>query len=100
MGNIKAWDEVFGDKQRILCLLYLDCSLDVCMERLIKRSETSNRSDDEVEIIKKRFLTVQEENKPILDHMEKVTKIIRIDSTGLPEHVFKVICTEIKKIIK
>ena len=100
MGNINAWEEVFADNHKILCVLYLDCSLDICMKRLIKRSETSNRSDDEVEIIKKRFVTFQEENKPILDHMEKVSKVIKVDSSGSHEEIFNVICTEIKDLLK
>ena len=100
MGNIQAWNEVFGDRQRILCVLYLDCPLDVCMERLVKRGETSNRSDDQVDVIKKRFVTFQEENKPILENLEKVTRIVKIDSSSSSEDVFKTICQEIGDLVK
>ena len=99
LGNIEAWNEVFGSQSKILCVLFLDCALDVCMERLIKRSETSGRSDDDVNIIKKRFVTFQNENKPILETMEKMTKIVNVDSTGKEDEVFGRICEQIDVII-
>ena len=98
--NIDAWNEVFKSKCFLLCVLFLDCPLDVCLERLVKRSETSNRSDDQVEIIKKRFVNFQSEIKPILENLEFVTKIVRIDSSGKLEDVFMKICEELKDLIK
>ena len=35
--------------------------------RILKRSETSGRSDDNIEAIKKRFVTYSNETMPVID---------------------------------
>ena len=70
------------------------------MDRLVKRGETSNRTDDQVEVIKKRFITFQEENKVILENLEKVTKIVKIDSSVKEEDVKNKICEELDALLK
>jgi UMP-CMP kinase len=76
--------------------LYLDCPLDTCYERLLKRSESSNRTDDQRDVIKKRFLTFQQENEPVLNALEKVTKIVKIDSSINETEVLTNICNQIE----
>ena len=100
MGNIDAWNEVFGDSQKILCVLYLDCPLEACYERLLKRSESSNRTDDQKEVINKRFLTFLKENDPVVDSLEKVTKIIKIDSSLEENVVLSNICNQIEVLLE
>ncbi len=99
IGNIDAWNEVFGDSQKILCVLYLDCPIDRCYERLLKRSESSNRTDDQNDVIKKRFLTFHQENDPVLNALEKVTKIVKIDSSIDETEVLSNICSQIEEFI-
>lgn len=70
------------------------------MERLIKRSETSGRSDDNVEVIKKRFITFQNENEIILSTMKQKTQIIEIDSSGTEEVIFNSICENLAKVLQ
>jgi UMP-CMP kinase len=76
--------------------LYLDCPLDACYERLLKRSESSNRTDDQRDVIKKRFLTFQQENEPVLNSLEKLTKIVKIDSSINETEVLTNICSQIE----
>jgi adenylate kinase family enzyme len=66
---------------------------------LIIRSETSNRTDDQEEIIEKRFKGFLEENEQILNQMGKITEVIRIDSSKEKEKVFEEVCEIIDKII-
>ena len=40
-------------------LLFLDCPQEVMLERLLERGKTSGRSDDNIESIKKRFITYE-----------------------------------------
>ena len=94
MENFTAWNEVFKSEQKILCVLYLDCDLETCKSRLLKRGETSNRTDDQEEVIKKRFDTFQEQNQVILDNLKNVTKIIDIKSKNSEKEVFEEICAE------
>ena len=48
---------VVGTKARVAIVLFLDCPENVMEQRLIKRGETSGRSDDNVDSIRKRFHT-------------------------------------------
>lgn len=47
--------------------LVLDCPEEVMESRLLKRGETSGRSDDNAASIKKRFLTFVDSTKPVID---------------------------------
>ncbi|TPX41366.1 hypothetical protein SeMB42_g05601 [Synchytrium endobioticum] len=49
-------------------VLFLKCSEKVMFERLLKRADTSGRVDDNLESIKKRFLTFQETSYPVVEH--------------------------------
>ena len=54
-ANLEAFESVFGNTASILCTLYLTCDQETCVNRILGRSETSNRSDDKQEIVVKRF---------------------------------------------
>lgn len=99
--NIDGWNEVFdgseGSRAEILCLLNLECSEEVCQDRLINRSLTSGRSDDQIETIKKRFKTHTTECV-IIELMSKVTTIISISSEETPEKVYQKACEELDKL--
>jgi len=97
--NIKAWNEVFSNEFKLLCVLCLSCDLNICKERLLKRSETSNRSDDREEVINKRFKGFLDEEKRILDYFEKETIMIKIDSSKQKELVFKEAIEKIESIV-
>ena len=46
-----------GDTVEIKTLIYLDCSLETLQARLLERGKSSERSDDNIETIRKRFKT-------------------------------------------
>eukprot|EP00127_Corallochytrium_limacisporum_P000614 Clim_evm13s22 gene=Clim_evmTU13s22 len=57
-------------------LLFFECGEETMEKRLLKRGETSGRSDDNIEAIKKRFKTFMEQSLPVVDHYgDKVVKI-------------------------
>lgn len=64
----------------ILCLkvgrpnlvIFLECPQDVMEKRLLKRGETSGRSDDNLETIMKRFETFQKESLPVIAFYRKL----------------------------
>ena len=56
--------------------------------RLLKRGETSGRSDDNAETIRKRFRTFVEQSLPVIDHYEAKGKAHRIQATQTPDEVF------------
>ena len=58
------------------------------LQRLVKRSETSGRSDDNIEVIKKRFNTYQTETIPVIKEYEKDDRVVRVESAGSVEGIF------------
>lgn len=66
--NYEAWKEVMGDEVNVKTLIYLSCSLEVLEHRLLERSKTSGRTDDNIETIRKRFNTYCEQTKPFLEY--------------------------------
>jgi UMP-CMP kinase len=48
-------------------VLFFDCDIGKMQERMIERSKTSGRSDDNPETIKKRLETFANATKPIID---------------------------------
>lgn len=65
-------------------------------KRLLKRGETSGRSDDNIESIKKRFKTFVQTSMPVVDMFEKEDKVVRIQCDQPVESVY----TEIVKALK
>ena len=47
-------------------------------QRLLKRSETSERPDDNIETIKKRFTTFLEKTLPVIGHYEELSKVKKV----------------------
>jgi hypothetical protein len=56
--------------------------------RLLKRGETSGRSDDNAETIRKRFKTFVDQSLPVIDHYAAIGKAHKISATSPPEEVF------------
>jgi len=69
--------------------LFLDCPEDVMEKRLLKRGETSGRTDDNAESIKKRFRTFVETSMPVVDHFESEGRVVKISATGSPTEVWE-----------
>jgi len=57
-------------------------------ERLIGRSATSGRIDDNLESIKKRFVTYEKETKPIIDYFASINKIYKVNAEQTVDKVF------------
>jgi hypothetical protein len=59
-------------------VIYLHAPYDVLEKRLLKRGETSGRSDDNTKIIQKRFLTFRKETLPVVALYTSVLKRVKI----------------------
>jgi UMP-CMP kinase len=70
-------------------VLFYDCPEEEMQKRLLKRGETSGRSDDNAESIKKRFKTFVETSMPVVDYFEKEGRVVKIDATKTPDEVYK-----------
>ena len=94
MDNINGWNEVFGYSAKILCVLVLRADENICVERILERGKSSGRSDDNREVLVKRFNTFYSESEPILEVLRKETKVFEIQP-GTKDDV----CYEISKFI-
>jgi len=65
-------------------------------ERLLKRGETSGRTDDNIESIKKRFKTFISQTMPVIQLYEKRGKMRKIDTNRPVEEIYN----DIQKIFK
>ena len=55
--NLDGWNSQMGGKANVKFVLFFNCTEDVCVQRIMKRSETSGRSDDNMDSLKLRFNT-------------------------------------------
>ena len=99
MENWEGFKEVFGADFTIKATLYLSCDEDTCVDRLLTRGQTSGRSDDEAEVIKKRFHTFYNESLQVLDSLRAAGPFIEVDSTKTPEEVSSNVISQIEKIM-
>jgi len=59
------------------------------LERLLDRGRSSGRTDDNIESIKKRFNTYQNETRPVLDYYSSKHKLAYVDAKRSKEEVYK-----------
>ncbi|CAE8582466.1 unnamed protein product, partial [Polarella glacialis] len=78
--NLESWDRNIKDQVLVKFILYMDCSSGVMEARLLERGKTSGRADDNIESIKKRFVTFHKESTPVVEKFAKEGKVKRIDA--------------------
>lgn len=69
-------------------ILYLDCTEEVMLERLLKRGETSGRVDDNIDSIRKRFRTFLDTSYPVVEHYRKLDKVHTVSCTESVDVVY------------
>ena len=52
------------------------------LQRLLKRGESSGRSDDNIESIKKRFKTFRDQTMPVIEEYRKENKLVVVSLKG------------------
>mmetsp|Transcript_85728 Transcript_85728/g.242392 ORF Transcript_85728/g.242392 Transcript_85728/m.242392 type:complete len:93 (+) Transcript_85728:645-923(+) len=76
----------------------LECPEEVMEQRLLKRGETSGRSDDNIESIRKRFKTYKESTMPVVQVFAKENKVREVVSDRAPEEVYADVRTAICEV--
>ena len=78
-----------GEKVDLQCVLFFHCSHEVCTQRCLARGAAgSGRSDDNQESLKKRFVTYEQATMPIIQQLEKLGLVRKIDASRSTEDVF------------
>lgn len=84
-------------KTSISKVIALEVTEEELVKRLLKRGETSGRSDDTDEaIIRKRFAVYKNETEPVAEHYKKLDKFESIKGEGSIEDIFGAICQSIE----
>ena len=94
-----ALDKLLELKQtEIAAVLALEVTEEELVKRLLKRGETSGRSDDtNEEVIRKRFSVYSNETTPVADHYKKAKKFQSIKGEGSVDEIFTSIGDAIDK---
>ena len=77
-----------AEKVDLRFVLFFDCSEELCVDRCLKRGQSSGRSDDNLESLKKRFHTYVNDTMPIIDHYRTLNLVKTIDAAATPDQVF------------
>lgn len=72
-----------GNQVNFAFVLFFDCPEEVMQERLLKRGESSGRNDDNIETIKKRFNTHQQQTMPVINYYDSLGKVAKVSFSKL-----------------
>jgi hypothetical protein len=81
-------------------VLFFDCPEDVMEARLLKRGETSGRSDDNAATIRKRFTTFVQQSLPVKDHYLSKQLAHSISAVPPPDQVFGEVAKVLDGLLK
>jgi adenylate kinase len=97
-AQAEALDKLLAlKKTSITKVIALDVLEEELIRRLLKRGETSGRSDDtSEEVIRKRFLVYKNETEPVADYYKEQGKFIAIKGIGTVEEIFEALSTSIE----
>lgn len=88
-------------KTSISVMLALDVSEEELVKRLVKRGETSGRSDDNNEqVIRHRIVEYNKKTSPVAEYYRQANKVVMIKGEGTIEEIFAALITEIDTRMK
>ena len=85
-GNQADWIKYAGFD--CAAVLFLECPEEVMEQRLLSRGESSGRTDDNIESIRKRFKTYEELTLPVLEHYATLGKLFKVDAAMSQHEVY------------
>ena len=90
-----------GKNESIGVMLALEVSEEELVKRLIKRGQTSGRSDDNNEqVIRARIVEYQTKTAAVADYYNQFDKVVMVKGEGTVGEIFERLCSEIDKRIK
>ena len=78
LDNLTGWRNLLEGKVEEKLCLFFDCPEAVMERRLLARGESSGRSDDNLESIRKRFRTYVNETVPIIESFREKGKVAHV----------------------
>ncbi|XP_052836324.1 UMP-CMP kinase [Drosophila gunungcola] len=87
--NLDGWNRQMSEKVDMQFVLFFDCSEDVCVQRCLGRGQSgSGRTDDNMDSLKKRIQTYNNDSLPIIKFFEGAGQVKRIDASPDADQVF------------
>ena len=68
--------------EKILCVILLNVNEDVLKQRILNRSATEGRSDDNLETLSKRLHTYSSETEPLIEYYSSQNLVRKVHGTG------------------
>ena len=96
-AQAEALDKLLDLKNApIAAMLALEVSEEELVKRLLKRGETSGRTDDNNDgVIRARIIEYHKKTAPVADHYKKAGKVVMIKGEGTVDEIFEALCKEI-----
>lgn len=83
-----------GDLVEVPFCIFLEADEETMIERVMERSKTSGRNDDNIESLKKQFVTFKKETLPIVKILKKDSRYKKINALGTIDEIFE----KVKKV--
>jgi len=84
----------------LTCMLSLEVPNDQLVTRMLERSKTSGRADDNLEVIKVRFQEYENKTMPVIDFYKAKGNYYPINGVGTVEEIFEQLCRTIDGTMK
>lgn len=99
LAQAEALDKLLSFKKTSICkVLALEVSEDELVKRLLKRGETSGRSDDTNEtVIRQRFAVYRNETEAVAGHYKDQGKFEKIKGEGSVDEIFQALSSCIEQ---
>lgn len=68
--------------------LFFECPEEVMLQRLLKRGQTSGRSDDNIDSIRKRFKVFLDQSMPVVNYFALANRVAKLSCNQKPEEVY------------
>jgi adenylate kinase len=98
-AQAEALDKLLDLKEApIAAMLALEVSEEELIKRLLKRGQTSGRSDDTNEnVIRARITEYRNKTEMVADYYRQFDKVVMVKGEGTIDEIFSRLCTEIDK---
>ncbi len=97
-AQAEALDKLLSLKKKSISkVLALEVSEEELVKRLLKRGETSGRTDDTNEgIIRNRYTVYKKDTEPVASYYEQDGKLVRVKGEGSVDDIFEALSTSIE----
>uniref|UniRef100_A0A6B2G173 UMP-CMP kinase (Trinotate prediction) n=1 Tax=Myxobolus squamalis TaxID=59785 RepID=A0A6B2G173_MYXSQ len=99
MNNFNGWTQTMVGKVNHKMVIFLEAGQETSINRVISRSGSLSRVDDNPESLKKRWLVYNTITRPVVDSLEKLCPIVFIDAEKSIETVFRSVEHALKGLI-